>query len=348
MFKINKEIFSNISKCVSSSIEKLLFADIILRSDPLPLEFSPYGFGNVQMWRIYRKIEEIKTSVLPKRNTFLNTFGTMYGSIVKYKESLFAYIEREVFQKFHDSGRIYFLLCGKLQTFTIPAYHGKTVQACSPLREDTDFFTRKLPAVRNIPFGTNMGFITIEQLDFMLCIKSFEFIEFLKLPFINSFTGLSLGSFPYTFISSAKLFKKRWNVRRLTVFPLEASQAALAACTFWRSALIAARTDSLSVSIMSDLRPCPGLVYKPGMPSLWYRLTQWLTEASVISVREPALAELNPLVLRRTAMQRMRKQCVSPWRYNISRLWTESGLSSNCFIRPDMDAKIFNFYHISL
>lgn len=159
------------------------------------------------MWSLYREIEEIKTSVLPKRDTFQNAFGTMYGSIVKNKESLFAYPEGEVFQKFHDFRRVYFLLCGKLQTFTIPAYHGKTVQACRSFGKYTDFFTRKLPAVRNIPFCTSMGFITIEQLDFMLCIKFFEFIQFLKLPFINSFAWFSLRSFPYTLISSAKLFK---------------------------------------------------------------------------------------------------------------------------------------------
>lgn len=347
MLKINKKILTNISKCISCCVEKLLLADIIFRSDPLSLEFSPYSFGNVQMWRVYRKKEEIKSSVLPKRDTFLNAFGTMYGGVVKYKESLFAYIEGEVFQKVHDFRRIYLLLRGKLQTFTLPAYHSKTVQACGSFGKYTDFFTGKLPTVRNIPFCTNMGFIAIEQLDFMFCTKFFEFMQFLKLTFINSFAWFTPRPFPYTLISSAKLFKKRWNVRRLTLLPLDASQAALAACTFWRSALMAVRTDSLSVSIMSGLRPCPGLVYKPEMPSFWYRFTQWLTEASVISVMEPAAAELNPLDLRSTAIQRMRKQCVSPWRYSASKVWRASMLRSIFFMRPDMDTKIDYFKHIS-
>lgn len=99
---------------------------------------------------------------------------------------------------------------------------------------------------------------------------------------------------------------------------------------------------------MSGLRPCPGFVYKPERPSLWYRFTQWLTEASVMSVSEPTVAALSPFALRSTAMQRVRKQCVAPVRYPRSNDWRASGLSSNFFIRPDMDAKIKDFIHITI
>lgn len=99
---------------------------------------------------------------------------------------------------------------------------------------------------------------------------------------------------------------------------------------------------------MSGLRPFPGLVYKPERPSLWYRFTQWFTEASVMSVSEPAVAALRPFALRSTAMQRIRKQCVSPVRYPRSNDWRASGLSSNFFIRPAMDAKINDFIHIAI
>lgn len=192
-----------------------------------------------------------------------------------------------------------------------------------------------------------MRFIPVVQINLTASPKLLQFKEFLPLTFINSLGRFTLGAFPYTFISSAKLFKKRWNVRRLTALPLDASQAALAACTFCRSALIAARTDSSSVSLISGLRPCPGFVYRPETPSDWYRFTQWLTETKVMSVKEPAVAALNHFALRRTAMQRIRKQWLSPLRYPSSRDWRASGVRSNFFIRPAIDAKIQMINHIS-
>lgn len=348
MFEINKEILPQCGEGFFCCVEKLLSTNIVFRLNPLSLEHSPYGFCNIQVRGVRRKIEQEESSLLPKWSSLLKTLGTMNAGIVQYKKCLFTYFEGEVFQKLHDFLGIHIFLRAKLETFTFPVYHGKAIQSCGSLGKDTDLFSWELPSIRDIALRTHMRFIPVVQINLSASCKILQFKEFLSLTLINSLGGFTLGSFPYTFISSAKLFKKRWNVRRLTVLPLDASQAAFAACTFCRSALIAARTDSSSVSLISGLRPCPGFVYKLEMPSAWYRFTQWLTEAKVMSVKEPAVAALNPFALRRTAMQRIRKQWLSPLRYPNSRVWRASGVRSNFFIRPAMDAKIEKNNHISI
>lgn len=209
MFEINKEIITQCSKSFFSCIEELLLFNIVFRFNPLSLEHSPNSFSNIQMWRVRWQIEQEESSLLPKWNTFLNALCSMHAGIIQYKKCLFSYFEGEVFQKFHHFLCIHIFLCSKLKTFTFPVYHSETVHSCRPFGKNTNLLTRKLPTIRNIPFCAYMGFVSIKQFYLMSIRKSFQFKEFLKLSFINSFGRFSFGALSYTFISSAKLFKKR-------------------------------------------------------------------------------------------------------------------------------------------
>jgi hypothetical protein len=96
-----------------------------------------------------------------------------------------------------------------------------------------------------------MCFIAIKQVCFSLLAHLFEFCEFLCLKFTAFRKRFSFGTFPYAFISSAKLFKKALKVLSLTLLPLLDSHSAL--------------------------RPQPGLVNKPDSPSFLYRFNQLFT-----------------------------------------------------------------------
>ena len=78
--------------------KKLLYLNIAFVFNPLSLEHSPYGFCNIQAWRVRREIEQEKNSLLPEWSSLLKAFGTMNAGLVQYKECLFAYFQGEVFQ----------------------------------------------------------------------------------------------------------------------------------------------------------------------------------------------------------------------------------------------------------
>lgn len=141
MFEINKEILPQCGEHFFCCVEKLLSTNIVFRLNPLPLEHSPYGFCNIQVWGISRKIEQEESSLLPKWSSPLKTFGTMNVGIVQYKKCLFTYFKEKVFQELHDFLGIHIFLRAKLETFTFPVYHGKAIQSCRSLRKNTDLFS---------------------------------------------------------------------------------------------------------------------------------------------------------------------------------------------------------------
>lgn len=191
----------------------------------------------------------------------------MYTGIVQNDKSFLFNPKREFFKKIHKLFSTHIFHCGKLDAFTIPINHGKTIHPLRSLREYTYLLIRKLPPKREIALRTYMRLITIIQIDFPLIPKAFQFSKFRKLIRIKLSFRFAFRSFSYPFISSAKLLKKRRKVSRLALLPLEASHSALAACKFCRSFFIAERTAALSEWLIIGLRPRLGLVYRPKRPS---------------------------------------------------------------------------------
>lgn len=89
---------------------------------------------------------------------------------------------------------------------------------------------------------------------------------------------LSLTPFSYSFVLSAKAFKKRLRVSLLTDLPLLASHSALAVFNRWRLAFTDAKTNTSSVVLfINGLRPLPFFVFKPSTPSSAYQTNQLFT-----------------------------------------------------------------------
>ena len=181
-------------------------------------------------------------------------------------------------------------------------------------RDNTNFFPNKLPAVRYIAFRAHMGFIpVVEQVNQVLLSESFQSSQPFYLIGIVFRMWLALAAFPYALVSSAKAFKKRRSVELLTRLPLAFSHSALAVCKRCRLAftLLKMAASSLNRSIIG-LRPRPGLVISPRMPSAWYRPTQLLTLIWHIFTMPATSLDLRPSALSRITWQRVRNAWLLP------------------------------------
>lgn len=170
----------------------------------------------------------------------------------------------------------------------------------------------------HIAFRTGMALIGIVERDKTVFCLMFKFLQLLNLVLVELRRGCSPWAFPYTLISCANADKKRLKVISLASLPVVCSHAALALLTHCLSCSMARRTASSSEESMMGFLPRPERVLRPSMPSASYRFTHALTDTGLISVCTPAFAAERPSAFRRTARQRIRKQCFSPRRNPLS------------------------------
>lgn len=294
---------SHISHASVECIPQCILTQIILWVKPFFLGFPPKCLCNIQMWRIWWQKEEEQSPSLPIRYSLADIFRFMYSRVIQDDKGCTTYFKRKLFEKVQDKFGIDILLSNLPVTLALPVNKPKVVEFIRFLREKANIFTRKLPAIRDIAFAANMGFISIIKLYFISETHIFKFLEFLHLKLIMFFQGLSLRSTPYTFISSAKAFKRFLNVLSLTCLPFSTSHCALAVPMRCRFAVIAARIEDLSSSIERiALRPRPDLVLKPDKPSVWYRFTQLLILTAHKPVIEPTSLEVRPVDLSKMAL----------------------------------------------
>ena len=97
---------TNRSQTTISGIEEAVLLEIILDSEPLGLELSPQGFGQVQLWRVRRQIQQVKASFLPVVASFLYLFTGMNPGTIQYQASRSGNLEGEPFQMLDDESRI--------------------------------------------------------------------------------------------------------------------------------------------------------------------------------------------------------------------------------------------------
>ena len=166
-----------------------------------------------------------------------------------------------------------------------------------------------------------------------LCCASSSFKLLVFVP-VQLRRGFSPWAFSYTLISCANADKKRLNVISLAFFPVACCHACLALLTLCLSCSIAKRTACSSEQSIIGLRPRPGRVCKPSIPSARKRFTHAFTDTKLISVCSPAFAEERPFPFRRTARQRIRKQWLVPLRNPFSNSAYCSGVNFNFFIFP--------------
>lgn len=318
MSKINNEFLSDCRQSSISSIEERVSGDIVRRSEPFTFEYAPQCFGNVEMWAVWWQEEKEQSPILPYRSEFGDEFTAVDAGVVKNNKSVFFNTKGKSVEKVCDLVCSNALLSGKALIAVVPVNHAKDIEPMCPLRRDKDIFTTKLPAIRNIAFGANMALIgKVKIYEFVSCLY-FEFLQLLGFIRIELRRGLPLWTFPYTSISRANADKKARKVLSLASLPEARCQDSLAFFTLCLSCSMALRTASSSELSIIGLRPRPGRVSKPVMPSASKRFTQAFTDICVISVCLPTSTDFKPCDFKRIARQRIRYAWLLPVRKPIS------------------------------
>ena len=312
MFKFNSQSIPDSRQCPIDGIKEVVATRIILRSDPFGFHYPPQCFRKVQVRGIRRKIKEEKPTFLPQCPQFSYLLVSMYARIVKHDERVFLNAQGKGFEVFNDLVRVNAFSRGEPMIAVVPVYHAEDVDSlCLPGR-DIHVFVTELPAVRHIAFGAYVTLIGVIKVYLAVHVQLFKFLQLLGLIRIELRRGYSPWAFSYSLISCANADKKRLNVWSLASLPVAFCQASRALLTLCLSCSMALRTTSSSVQSMIGLRPRPGRVCKPLMPSCMKRFTQKLTDTCDISVCKPTCLLESPDDLSNTARQRMRKQWLSP------------------------------------
>lgn len=312
MFKFNSQSIPDSRQCPIDGIKEVVATRIILRSDPFGFHYPPQCFRKVQVRGIRRKIKEEKPTFLPQCPQFSYLLVSMYARIVKHDERVFLNAQGKGVEVFNDLVRVNAFSRGEPMIAVVPVYHAEDVDPLCLLGWDIHVFVTELPAVRHIAFGAYVTLIGVIKVYLAVHVQLFKFLQLLGLIRIELRRGYSPWAFSYSLISCANADKKRLNVWSLASLPVAFCQASRALLTLCLSCSMALRTTSSSVQSMIGLRPRPGRVCKPLMPSCMKRFTQKLTDTCDISVYKPTCLLESPDDLSNTARQRMRKQWLSP------------------------------------
>ena len=313
-----------------SGVEEGVCGLVVLRAYPLALKDAPQSLRNVEVRRVRREVEEEKPSALPNGPHLLHGLAAVDAGVVKHDDGVplpgpeGKHVE-EVRQP----------VCGyaapRREAFVsvVPCGHAEYVESGRFLGRDMDVLSRELPSVGDVALGADMALVGIVEVYQAVFRLLFKFLQLLGLVLVELRRGFSPWAFPYTLISCANADKKRLNVDSLASLPLACCHASRALFTLCLSCSIARRTASSSEQSMIGLRPLPGRVSKPLMPSLSYRLCQFLTVCCSIPVLSPTSEADSPSAFRSKAKHLILKQCLSPMRYPLSSSNRWASLNSN-------------------
>lgn len=331
---VNPQAIPDVGQRPVGGIEERVRTCIVLWPYPFPFQYSPECFRDVQMWGVWRKEEDEETSLLPNWPEFLDPSVAMDGCIVKHHKGVFTDAERKIVKETNYLVCCHSLCSGEPFILVVPGYHSEDIESCHPLGGDKDILSLQLPPVWHIAFCTGVAFIGIIECDETFFCLTFKFLQLSNLVPVELRRGYSPWAFPYTLISCANADKKRLKVMSLAALPVACSHAALALLTHCLSCSMARRTASSSEESMIGFLPRPGRVLRPSMPSALYRFTHAFTDTGLISVCAPDFAAERPSAFKRTARQRIRKQCFSPRRNPLSSSRRCVAVNSNTFGFP--------------
>ena len=318
MFKINPYYATDSRQRPIDGIKEVVTTCIVLWPNPSCFHNPPQGFCKVQMRGIRRKVKKGKSTLFPQCPQFLYLLIPVYAGVVENDKRVFFNGQGKSIKIFYDFVRVNAFCRGKSVIAVLSVYHAEDIDSLCLLGGDIHNLITKLPAVRHVAFRAYMTFIGIIEVYFAVFVQAFKFLQLLGLIRIELRRGYSSWAFSYSLISCAKADKKRLNVWSLASFPVAFCQASRALRTLCLSCSMALRTTSSSVWSMIDLRPRPGRVFRPLMPSDRKRFTQKFTDTCDISVCKPMALLESPADLSRTARQRIRKQWLEPFRKPVS------------------------------
>ena len=314
MGKVDIEFRAESSQSSICRIKQRVCRDIIHGPEPFALEDSPQRLCDVKMRTVWRKKEKEQAALLPYRTKFPHELAPVYACVVKHNKCVLVDAERKPVNKVRNlvGGHI---LGGRESLIPVIAvYHAENIDSQASFGRDVDILTAELPSVWYISLGADVALVSIIKVDETLFLLFYEFVQLLALIRIELRRGFPLGTFPYTSISRAKADKKALKVLSLASLPEACCHASFAFLMLCLSFSMALRTISSSEQSMMGLRPRPGRVSRPLIPSVSKRFTHELTEMCVISVCSPTSMDVRPLDFNSIVRQRIRNAWLLPLR----------------------------------
>lgn len=334
IFKVDHKPISHSRQRSVCCIEEGVRRDVVTWLNPFSFKHSPKNLGDIELWGIWRKEEQVQPSLLPQSTKGEQLPCPVYWRIVKHDNRLLLDSQRETVKEADHSVCVNAVCSCEPVRPAVAVNHGEAVESRTTLGRNINVFLVELPSVRDISLLTKVGLVSIIKFYGTVMPQLFKLLQLPKLVLVELRRGFSLWAFPYTSKSCANALKKRLRVSSQAVFPVAASHCALAVRTLERSSSMACRMISSSCVPIIGLRPCPGRVSRPLRPSDKKRFTQLLIETWCISSCSPICGELNPCAFSSTALHRIRKACDEPLRYPSSSADCCTGANSSFLILP--------------
>lgn len=314
MGKVDIEFRAESSQNSICRIKQRVCRDIIHGPEPFALEDSPQRLCDVKMRTVWRKKEKEQAALLPYRTKFPHELAPVYACVVKHNKCVLVDTERKPVNKVRNlvGGHI---LGGRESLIPVIAvYHAENIEPQPSFGGDIYILTAKLPSVWHISLGADVALVSIIKVDETVFLLFYEFVQLLGLIRIELRRRFPLGTFSYTSISRAKADKKALKVLSLASLPEACCHASFAFLMLCLSFSMALRTISSSEQSIMGLRPRPGRVSRPLIPSVSKRFTHELTEMCVISVCSPTSMDVRPLDFNSIVRQRIRNAWLLPLR----------------------------------
>ena len=314
MGKVDIEFRAESSQNSICRIKQRVCRDIIHGPEPFALEDSPQRLCDVKMRTVWRKKEKEQAALLPYRTKFPHELAPVYACVVKHNKCVLVDAERKPVNKVRNlvGGHI---LGGRESLIPVIAvYHAENIEPQPSFGGDIYILTAKLPSVWHISLGADVALVSIIKVDETVFLLFYEFVQLLGLIRIELRRRFPLGTFSYASISRANADKKALKVLSLASLPEACCHASFAFLMLCLSFSMALRTISSSEQSIMGLRPRPGRVSRPLIPSVSKRFTHELTEMCVISVCSPTSMDVRPLDFNSIVRQRIRNAWLLPLR----------------------------------
>jgi len=192
---IDSQSLSDVRQCSVGCIEEHVCTCVILRSYPFPLQDSPKRFCNVQMWGIWWKEKQKKSSAFPYRSEFLNPLVPMHCSVVKHDKGVLSDTEGEIVKETDNLVCRHPLGSGESLVLVVTGDHADNVESCDPLGRNEHVLSIQLPTVWHISFRTGVAFIGIIERNTAFTCLALKFLQLPDLIFVELRRGYSLGCF---------------------------------------------------------------------------------------------------------------------------------------------------------
>lgn len=85
-----------------SRVEERILLQVMLYSQPFCFQLAPPGFGQVEMGRVRRQVQQVQACLLPIAQSFLYLFSCMDSGAINHQKSRLINATRKAFQLRHN------------------------------------------------------------------------------------------------------------------------------------------------------------------------------------------------------------------------------------------------------